>query len=224
MDSEKILFCYRDDKVKKAMLYQDMTEMGVVAAIPCTRKIFGKNRELRQGVVKKSIATLYEMSEANYLWLEDSLCEFLQMEKMDLPDILRNKWLEKIPFFHTLIFADDEKEHAIRFMEEQSGNLAAVCVICYEKYILDYEELARKLFLKEGLVLQIFTYEKLEERRGLFSQAVLFKGRVALLDFDDRGSFWEKRCLKDMGYYSFWKEMGLFLDTIRKNRYNTLTK
>lgn len=224
MDSEKILFCYRDDEVKKATLYSDITDMGTVAAIPCSRKIFGKNRELRQGVVKNNIAMLYEMSNANYLWLENSLCEFLQMEKMDLPDILRNKWLNGIPFFHTLIFADDAKEHAIRSIEEQSENLAAVCVICYEKYVLDYEEMARKLFLKEGLVLQIFTYEKLEEYPELFEKEMLCKGRVALLDFDDRDSFWEKRRLKDMGYYSFWKEMGLFLDTIRKKRYNALTK
>ena len=224
MDSEKILFCYRDDEIKKAVLCQGTTDMGFVAVVPCSRKILGKEIEIRKSTVKRSIAGLYEKSFADYLWLEDALCDFLEMEKMDLPDTLRRKWIEGIPYFHTLIFADDTKEHAIRFIEEKSENVAAVCVICYEKYVLDYEEIARILFLKEGLVLQILTYETLEECRGAFAGEVLLKGRAALLDFDDRGSFWDKRRLKDMGYYSFWKEMGLFLDTIRKNRYNTLTK
>ena len=224
MDSEKILFCYRDDEVKKAMLYHGITDIGVVAAVPCTRKIFGKSIEFRQSIVKKNIAALFEISVADYLWLDDSLCDFLQMDKMELPDVLHRNWIDGIPFFHTLIFADDAKEHAIRFIEEKSENLAAVCVICYEKYVLDYEELSRKLFLKEGLILQVLTYEKLKVSHRLFEQEMLLKGRTALLDFDNRDSFWGKRLPKDVGYYSFWKEMGLFLDTIRKNRYNTLTK
>lgn len=224
MDSEKILFCYRDDEVKKVMIYQDTTDMGVVATVPCSRKVFGKTIEISQRTIKKSIALLYEKVDADYLWLENSLCEFLQMEKMDLPDALRRKWLYGIPFFHTLIFADDIQEHAIRFIEEKSDTLSAVCIICYEKYALDYEEMARKLFLKEGLVLQILTYEKIEKWPNIFEQDVFFKGRVALLDFDDRRAFWDKRLLNDMGYYSFWREIGLFLDTIRKNRYNTLIK
>ena len=224
MDSEKILFCYRDDELKKAMLLPGAIDMGFVATVPCSRKILGRAIEIRQSTVKKSIAMLYEQSAADYLWLEDSLCEFLQMGKMDLPDVLRRKWLCGIPCFHTLIFADDIKGHAIRFIEEKSDTLAAVCSVCYEKYVLDYEEIARKLFLKEGLVLQILTYEKIEKWPDLFKQEVLLKGRAALLDFDDRRAFWDNRLLKDMGYYSFSKEIGLFLDTIRKNRYNTLTK
>ncbi len=224
MDSEKILFCYRDDSIKKATLYCTEDVARHMAAIPCCRKLWGKDFLISQRKVKKSIAEIYENSGAGYLWMEEDLCEFLQMEKMDLPDVLWEKWLYGIPSFHTLIFADDTKGRAIRFLEEMTQNLAAVCVICYNEFVPEYEELSHRLFLKEGIVLQVLTYEMLAQRQNAFEQEVLFKGRVAVLDFADKRSFWDKRLLKDMGYYSFWKEMRLFLDTFRKNRYNTLTK
>lgn len=224
MDSEKILFCYRDDSIKKAVLFYTKDSGSLMAAIPCYRRFVGKNYAMRPAKVKKSIAEIYEKSGAGYLWLEEDLCDFLQMERMDFPDILVEKWLEDIPFFHTLVFADDKKGRAMHFLEERVNNLAAVCVVCFEGYAPEYEELAERLFFKEGIVLQVLTYEMLEKRQNVFEQEGLFKGRVAVLDFADKRSFWDKRLLKDMGYYSFWKEMRLFLDTFRKNRYNTLTK
>lgn len=224
MDSEKILFCYRDDNIKKATLYCTEDAQYLMGVVPCIRKLFGRKLSISCGKVKKSIAEIYENSGAGYLWLEEELCDFLQMERMDLPDFLWEKWLEDIPFFHTLIFADDIKGRAMRFVEERAQNLAAACVVCYEEFVPEYEELSHRLFLKEGIVLQILTYEMLSQNRGIFAGAVLLKGRPAVLDFSDNRSFWDKRLLKDMGYYSFWKEMRLFLDTFQKNRYNTLTK
>jgi len=53
---------------------------------------------------------------------------------------------------------------------------------------------------------------------------VYLKGRSALLDFDDKRGFWAKRIQNEIGYYSFGREIGLFLDTFRKNSYNTLIK
>ena len=224
MDSEKILFCYRDDSIKKATLHSTEDAQRLMAAIPCHFKIFGKTFERGGKKVKNSIAEIYEESGAGYLWLEEDLCDFLEMEKMDLPDFLWEKWLDGIPFFHTLVFADDIKGRAIHFVEERMESLAAACVVCYEEFAPEYEELANRLFLREGIVLQILTYEMLSKNRDAFAKEVLLKGRGAVLDFGDGRSFWDKRLLKDMGYYSFWKEMRLFLDTFRKNRYNTLTK
>lgn len=224
MDCEKILLCYRDDGISKAMVFDDADDMRIVAAIPCAGKVFGKKHLKSLGKVKKSIAELYETSGAEYLWLEDNLCEYLHMEKMDLPDFLVEKWLGKIPFYHTLIFADDEKGRALRFIENMAENSAAVCVVCETKYVPAYEELAENLFLKEGILLQVLTYEMFTFGTKTLEREILCKGRTAVLDFADKGFFWDKRLLKDMGYYSFWKEMRLFLDTFQKNRYNTLTK
>lgn len=224
MDSEKILFCYRDDKLKKPFVYEAADEMKIVAAVPCDRSFLGKTFPISRKQIKKNIAAIYESSGAGYLWLDDSLCDFLQMDKMDLPEILYEKWLSEVPFFHTLVFADDKVGRAIEHIHAKTDKLAAVCVVCYEKNISEYEELAAKLFQKEGIVLQIFTYEVLEEKRELLVRDLIIKGRVAVLDFDDRRSFWDKRLKKDMGYYSFWNEIRLFLDTFQKNGYNTLTK
>ena len=224
MDSEKILFCYRDDKLKKPFVYEATDEMKIVAAVPCVRSFLGKTFFISHKQVKKNIAALYEASGAEYLWLNDALCLFLQMDKMDLPEILYEKWLSDVPFFHTLVFADDKKGRALKHILTKTDKLAAVCIVCYEKNISDYEELATKLFQREGIVLQIFTYEMLEERADVFARDLIIKGRAAVLDFDSRRSFWDKRLQKDMGYYSFWNEIRLFLDTFQKNRYNTLTK
>ena len=224
MESEKILLCYRDDTIRKTVLLQGTDNMRIVAAIPCVRTIFGRNCPRGSGKLKKLIAELYENSGAQYLWLEDCLCEFLQMDKMDLPDFLVEKWLERIPYFHTIIFADDDKGRAIRFIEEKAEGLAAACVVCYEEFLAEYEELANRLFLKEGLVLQILTYHMLKQSPKNLEREMRCKGRTAVLDFGDGYFSWDKGLLKDMGYYSFWKEMRLFLDTFQKNRYNTLTK
>ncbi len=224
MDSEKILFCYRNDKIKKPIIYESTDGMKIVAAVPCVRSFLGKTFFISHKQVKKNIAALYEASGAEYLWLDDSLCEFLQMEKMDLPEILVEKWLLEIPFFHTLVFADDKKGRVLKHILAKTDKLAAACVIVYEKSMADYEELAAELFRKEGIVLQIFTYERLEERADVFARDLIKKGRCAVLDFNSRRSFWDKRLQKDISYYSFWEEIRLFLDTFQKNRYNTLTK
>ena len=70
MDSEKILFCYPDDSIKKATLHSTEDAQRLMAAIPCHFKIFGKTFEIGEKKVKKSIAEIYEDSGAGYLWLE----------------------------------------------------------------------------------------------------------------------------------------------------------
>lgn len=224
MDSEKILFCYRDDKIKKAAFYETADEMRLVAPMPCVRTLFGKTFSIDQRRIKKNIAAIYEASGAQYLWLDDALCDYLQMDKMDLPEVLLEKWLEEIPFFHTLVFADDKRGRALGYIRAKTDKLASVCVVCYEENVLEYENLAAFLLQKEGMVLQIFTYEMLYAKPKLFANGLILKGRAAVLDFEGKRSFWDKRLLNDMGYYSFWKEIRLFLDTFQKNRYNTLTK
>ena len=224
MDSRNVIFFLRDDEIKDIALYNSPENMGKVAAVPCCKKIFGRQFKLSQSKVKQKIVTLYEKTGAEYVWLDEALCEFFQMEKLDFPEILWRNWVSEIPSFHTLIFADDKKAHALDFIEEKSHRLAAVCVVCYEQYFMDYEFFARSLFEREGLVLQIFTYEEIEKQKDLFFKEVYLKGRAALLDFDSKSGFWEKRIQNEIGYYSFLREMGLFLDTFRKNRYNTLIK
>ena len=157
-------------------------------------------------------------------FLREGMLDFLQMEKMDLPEVLLEKWLEEIPFFHTLVFADDRRGRALDYICTKTDGLAAVCIVCYEENVLEYENLAAFLMQKEGIVLQIFTYEMLYAKPKLFANGLISKGRAAVLDFEGKRSFWDKRLLNDMGYYSFWKEIRLFLDTFQKNRYNTLTK
>ena len=224
MNSEKILFCYREDKVKKPVIFDAEEDCRVVAAIPCSRSFFGKKFPIRKQQVKRWIAESYEKAGAEYFWLEEELCEYLQMKKMDLPEVLLKNWLERIPFFHTLIFADDEAGRAIDYIPNKTDKLAIACVVCFEKYRVEYENLAIELFQKEGIVLQVLTYGMLEKNVHLFQEQVVVKGRAALLDFDRRRSFWDRRLKKDIGYYSFWNENRLFLDTFKKNRYNTLTK
>ena len=224
MDSEKILFCYREDEEKSPCLLETGESNKVVAAIPCMKTVLGRKVKIRAGKVKKQIARIFEALEAQYLWMDDALCEFLQLEKTDLPEKIIEDWLSKIPFNHTLIFADDGNMRAMEYILKRTEKLAAVSVVCYEKYVSDYENLAMSLFQREGIVLQIFTYEELERRVHSFREHVILKGRAALLDFEDRRSFWNRRLEKEISYYSFLNENRLFLDTFRKNRYNTLTK
>ena len=224
MDNEKILFCYRDDKIKKPIIFDTKDAIKQVAAVPCSRKFLGKTIPVSQNRIKREIAEIYEKTEAGYLWLEDELCEFLKMKKMEYPEMLFERWLAEIPFFHTLIFADDTKGRAIDYILGKTERVAAVCVVCEGERISDYEELAVTLFQREGIILQIFTYEMLEDHSRLFEKELIVKGRAALLDFDEKRSFWDRRLLKDMRYYSFGKEIRLFLDTFQKNGYNTLTK
>ena len=218
MDSRNVIFFLRDDEIKDIVLYDAFENTGYVAMVPCRKKRFGKNK------VKKKIIKLFEKTDAKDSWLDDALCEFFQMEKMDFPEGLWSSWLSEIPFFHTLIFADDKKARALDYIAEKSCDLAAVCVVCYEQYFMDYEFFARSLFESEGLVLQIFTYEEIEKQKDLFFKEVSLKGRATVLDFDNKNVFWEKRLKKEIAYYSFHREMGLFLDTFRKKGYNTLTK
>lgn len=224
MDSEKILFCYRDDKLKKPVIFDTKIETKAVAAIPCSRVFFAKRVLYSPKRVKRWIAESYETVGAQYLWLEEELCRFLEIERMDLPEILIEDWLVGIPFFHTLIFADDDSGRALDYIHTKIDKLVAVCVVCYEKYVPEYEDLATNLFQREGIYLQIFTYEMLEANSRLFREQVILKGRTALLDFEQRRTFWDRRLEKDIGYYSFWNENRLFLDTFKKNSYNTLTK
>ena len=224
MDSEKILFCYRDDKLKKPVLYETTDATKVMAALPCTRTFWGRKIPKNIRRIKTNIATVYENTGASYLWLDEELCAFLQMEKMDLPQILFENWLLQIPFYHTLILGDDKKLRALDCFRGRTEGLAAVCVICYESNVSEYRYLAEEFLENEGIVLQIFTYEDLENDINYFYKQVRIKGTAAVIDLDDRNRFWDKRLLKDIGYYSFWKEIRLFLDTFRKNGYNTLTK
>lgn len=224
MDREKILFCYRDDKVKKPVVYETGEATKAVAAIPCTRVFLKKELLISKQRIKKQIAKIYEESGAQFLWLDDELCSFLQIERMELPEKLLVDWLSQIPFFHTLIFADDGNAGALEHISKKTDKLAGVCVVCYEKFIGDYENLSGVLFQREGIVLQIFSYEELEKRTQTFSEQVILKGRAALLDLEERRSFWDRRLGKEISYYSFLNENRLFLDTFRKNRYNTLTK
>ena len=218
MDSRDVIFFLRDDEIKDIVLYEVSENIGKVAVVSCGKKRFGRYFKFSQSKVKQKIVTLYEKNDAEYLWLDKALCDFLHMEKMDFPEVLWRNWVSEIPSFHTLIFADDKKAHALDFIEEKSRNLAAVCVVCYEQYFMDYEFLARGLFEREGLVLQIFTYEEIKRQTDLFFKEVYLKGRSALLDFDNKSELWEKRIQNEIGYYSFHREMGLFLDTFRKNR------
>ena len=224
MESRNVIFCIRDDDIKDIVLYEGTKNMGSVVAVPCSKKRFGRKVNFSQTKVKQKIVTLYEKTGAEYLWLDEALCEFLHMEKMDFPESLWRSWLLEIPSFHTLIFADDSKARALNFIEGKSHHLAAVCVVCYEQNFMDYEFFARSLFEREGLVLQIFTYEEIEKQKDLFFKEVYLKGRSALLDFDGKAVFWEKRLQNEIRYYSFRREIGLFLDTFRKNSYNTLIK
>lgn len=224
MDNEKILFCYRDDKQRKPIVFGSTDDIKTVAAVPCIRRIWKKRISIKQKWLKKDIARLYERSKAGYLWLDDALCDFLGMERMDLPGSLIANWLSKIPFFHTLIFADDEKGSALEYILTKTDKVAAICVVCYENNVSAYEELAKKIFQREGIVLQVFTYEVLGEKLIPFGEKAILKGRSAVLDFDRKRSFWDKRLSDDIGYYSFWHQIRLFLDTFQKNGYNTLTK
>ena len=224
MDSEKILFCYRDDKLKKPVFYETADENTIMAALPCTKTIWGRKVPRSVKRIKMNIAALYENTGASFLWLDEDLCEFLQLEKMDLPQILFENWLMEVPFYHTLILGDDKKLRALEFFRMRTSGLAAACVVCYEEDVFEYRYLAEELFENEGIVLQIFSYEELENDFKLFCNHVRIKGTAAVIDLDDRSRFWDKRLLKDMRYHSFWKEIRLFLDTFRKNGYNTLTK
>ncbi len=224
MEYEKILFCYRDDKLKKPFIHETNAENKLVVALPCQKRILGKDFGIKKERIQKWIREIYELGKADYLWLEDELCDYLKMERMDLPDSLISEWLNKIPFYHTLIFADNISGVALRFLTQKTDKVAMLGVVCYKKDIDEYENLARELFLKEGIVLQVFTYENLQKSSCDFTKELVTKGRTALLDLDMGRGFWDKRLKKEIAYYSFRNENRLFLDTFKKNRYNTLTK
>lgn len=224
MDSEKIILFYRDDNLKKPILFDNSGYSKMVAAIPCEKLLFGKKRRVKKERIKKWMKELYETSDATYFWIDDSLCEYLEVTKMDLPDCIIRDWLNCIPSFHTLIYADNRSKQVTNFVKERMDKVATICIICYEE---NYEEYARQeqyFYEKEGIVLQLFTYEELEKNVALFKRQTVVKGRGVVLDFEDRRMFWDKRLLNDIAYYSVVKENRLFLDTFKKNRYNTLTK
>lgn len=195
-----------------------------VVAISCVKTIWGRKFRISTAKLKKQIASIYEKCGASYLWLDDELCEYLKMEKQDLPDVLIDDWLEKLPFYHTLVFSDDNAMRAYEYVSKKTERLAILGVVCYEVHREAYEALAAELFLKEGIVLQIFSYEELEKNTQIFRTQAVLKGRAAVLDFEERRSFWDRRLGNEIVYHSFLMENRLFLDTFRKNRYNTLTK
>lgn len=223
MDSEKILFCYREDKVKKPWI----SEIGagkMLAFVPCVQKFAFREYPIRIKKVKNQIQKIYHTTGADSLWLDDKLCDYLHMEPMEWPESFLYDWLMKIPDFHTLIFADNPSGLAKKAISLKTEKLAAAAVICYEENLSVYEETAADLYREEGLVLQICTYEELRKSKENISDRIVTKGRVAVLDLNGGRSFWDKRLSKDMGYYSFEDWNRLFLDTCRKNSYNTLTK
>lgn len=223
MDSEKILFCYREDKVKKPWI----SEIGagkMLAFVPCVQKFALREYPIRIKKVKNQIQKIYHTTGADSLWLDDKLCDYLHMEPMAWPESLFYDWLLKIPDFHTLIFADNMSGLAKKVISLKTEKLAAAAVICNEENLSVYEETAADLYREEGLVLQICTYEELRKSKENISDRIVTKGRVAVLDLNGGRSFWDKRLSKDMGYYSFEDWNRLFLDTCRKNSYNTLTK
>lgn len=223
MDSEKILFCYREDKVKKPWI----SEIGagkMLAFVPCVQKFALREYPIRIKKVKNQIQKIYHTTGAEGLWLDDKLCDYLHMESMEWPESLLYDWLMKIPDFHTLVFADNPSGLANKVMPLKIEKLAAAAVIGYEENLSVYEETAADLYREEGLVLQIYTYEELRKSKENILDRIVTKGRVALLDLNGGRSFWDKRLSKDMGYYSFEDWNRLFLDTCRKNSYNTLTK
>lgn len=224
MDSEKILFCYREDKLRKPYVFDCINDNRIVTAIPCQRKIGSRQYQVPIKKINKWIREIYQTHSMQTLWMDEALCRYLNMEKMDWPDSLIKGWLSKIPFFHTLILADNQSAVVLDVMDEITERLAALLVVCYENNLMHYEKKASDLYQREGIVLQIFTYEQLQKDREDFLNRLVLKGRVALLDFEDRRVFWEKRLKKDIGYYSFDAWNRLFLDTFRKNSYNTLTK
>ena len=71
MDSEKILFCYRDDKLKKPVLYETTDATKVMAALPCAAVVtmFGEMYSITPGYAAElvgstsilCIATLFPM-------------------------------------------------------------------------------------------------------------------------------------------------------------------
>lgn len=224
MDREKIILFYRDDNLKQPILFENQEGYKIVAAIPCQKRFLGKKKGIKTERIKKWIKEIYDESGAYYFWLEDVLCEYLGMDKMSLPDGVVNEWLDKIPFFHTLIYADNETARAKEYIQTRLKKVATICVVCYEDKRSEYEKLEMDFCEKEGIVLQIFTYQELSQNVAYFQNQVILKGRAAVLDFEDRRSFWDKRLEKGMGYYSVVNENRLFLDTFKKNRYNTVIK
>lgn len=224
MDSEKIILFYRDDNLKKPILFRNEKSEKVAAAIPCEKKFLGRKRLIKKERIRKWITKLYEQTNATYFWLDDNLCDYLEMDKLDLPDCMIKDWLNRIPSFHTLIYADNKSGQVTNFVKERIDKVATICIVCYEDNYAEYENMESYFYEREGIVLQLFTYEELERHVTLFKRQVIVKGRCAVFDFDDRRSFWDKRLGSDIAYYSALNENRLFLDTFQKNRYNTLTK
>ena len=47
MDSRNVIFCLRDDEIKDIVVYDSPKNMGSVAAVPCSKKRFGRNFNLK---------------------------------------------------------------------------------------------------------------------------------------------------------------------------------
>lgn len=224
MDREKILFCYREDKFKNPVILESNSPEKMVAAIPVCYTFFRRHRNKKMQTVKRQIAKCYEESGASYLWLSDELCEYLKMEKMELPGCLIEKWLLGIPFYQTLILADDASGRMMDYLYQKTDRIAALCIVCHGKYEEAYEKVASVLYQKEGLFLQVISYEKLRENPDFLTKELVIKGRAAILDLADEKAFWLGMAPEDIRYHSFYAENRLFLDTCKKNSYNTLTK
>lgn len=224
MDNEKILLCYRDDKEKKPKSLNADERQRVAAAIPCVKTIWKFSIKISKKKIKKQIRDIYEKNNAGYLWLDTALCRYLKIKTMPLPHILMEKWVLKVPFFHTLIFGDDKEMNAFEYISKRTDKLASLIIVCYDEFYDNYEKLAAELFQTEGIILQILTYEELKRNKIALKERMVIKGRTAVLDFEERRSFWRGQVENTTTYYSFLLDNRLFLDTCRKNRYNTLTK
>ena len=224
MDSEKILFCYRDDKAKRIVVFQTPKEKRMMAAVPCVKRFAGKERPIKKTKLKKAIEKAYMEAGTERLWLNEELCDYLEMDKMEWPRSLLMEWFMGICDYHTLILADDMAGNAADLIFQKTEKLAMVVVLIFDRNREVYENIALDLYQKEGLVLQIFIYEKLKRGLENFFDGLVVKGRTALLDLKDGKDFLIKELPKTIDYYSFEDRNRLFLDTCRKNSYNTLTK
>ena len=99
--------------------------------------------------------------------------------------------------YHTLILADDMAGNAADLIFQKTEKLAMVVVLIFDRNREVYEN---------------------------FFDGLVVKGRTALLDLTDGKEFLIKGLPKTIDYYSFEDRNRLFLDTCRKNSYNTLTK
>lgn len=220
MNDETILFCEKNENIKKAILYQNEESQHWVAFIPCPKHMGTKGKKKRI----KTICRFYKKSGATHLWMTEDLCAELGVENLEMPAFYLEQWFDEIPFYPTRIYADDEKGIVQNYLLKRTDKVAVLVVICYKEYVNAYEQMAEKLYEREGLILQILTYDRIRKSSGTFSGLFVQKGNAVILDFHKGYMLKNMNFSEPTDYYSFWKDVRLFLDTFQKNRYNTLTK